>query len=158
MMEATQALGVPRLRTQLVEATRLPFPDGAFDVVVAAWMLCHVPSLDETLAEIARVLASHGAFVAVTNGDAHLASLHEAAGLDGLELSFSSENGAQLLARHFAEVSREDISTMATFPDDRAAAAYLDSLGDGLSAHLPPFDGPPQHAGHTTVFVATAPR
>jgi 2-polyprenyl-6-hydroxyphenyl methylase/3-demethylubiquinone-9 3-methyltransferase len=41
---------------------RLPFADGAFDVVVAADVLEHVPDLPAAVAELARVLAPGGGF------------------------------------------------------------------------------------------------
>jgi ubiquinone/menaquinone biosynthesis C-methylase UbiE len=47
------------------DATRLPFPDGAFDAIIAAEILEHVPDDTAALAEIARVLRPGGT-VAVT--------------------------------------------------------------------------------------------
>jgi SAM-dependent methyltransferase len=47
------------------DATRLPFPDGAFDKVIAAEILEHVPDDGQAMAEIARVLRPGGT-VAVT--------------------------------------------------------------------------------------------
>ena len=47
------------------DATRLPFPDGAFDRVVAAEILEHVPEDSRVLTEIARVLRP-GGIAAVT--------------------------------------------------------------------------------------------
>jgi SAM-dependent methyltransferase len=47
------------------DATRLPFPDGAFDAVIAAEILEHVPADNAALSEIARVLRPGGT-VAVT--------------------------------------------------------------------------------------------
>lgn len=47
------------------DATRLPFPDGAFDVVVAAEILEHIPGDATAIAEITRVLRPGGR-VAVT--------------------------------------------------------------------------------------------
>jgi ubiquinone/menaquinone biosynthesis C-methylase UbiE len=34
----------------------LPFPDESFDCAIAAWMLYHVPDLDQGLREISRLL------------------------------------------------------------------------------------------------------
>jgi SAM-dependent methyltransferase len=47
----------------------------SFQVVLAAHMLYHVPELATAVAEIRRVLAPGGRCVAVTNGEAHIASL-----------------------------------------------------------------------------------
>jgi SAM-dependent methyltransferase len=47
------------------DATNLPFPDGSFDVIIAAEILEHVPNDGAALAEIARVLRPGGR-VAVT--------------------------------------------------------------------------------------------
>ena len=41
-------------------AERLPAADGAFDAVVAVWVLCSVPDPAAALAEFARVLAPGG--------------------------------------------------------------------------------------------------
>lgn len=42
------------------DATRLPFPDGAFDRVIAAEILEHVPNDERAMAELARVLRPGG--------------------------------------------------------------------------------------------------
>ena len=77
MVAATAARG---LHAEVATIGSLPYPDASFDVVVAAWMLYHVPDLDAALAEVRRVLRPGGSFVAVTNGDRHLARLLEDAG------------------------------------------------------------------------------
>jgi ubiquinone/menaquinone biosynthesis C-methylase UbiE len=43
-------------------ATQLPFPDRAFNTVVSNCVIEHIPDVDATLGEIARVLAPGGAF------------------------------------------------------------------------------------------------
>ncbi|MGH3395731.1 MAG: class I SAM-dependent methyltransferase [Streptosporangiaceae bacterium] len=42
------------------DATRMPFPDGSFDVVIAAEVLEHIPADQAALREISRVLAPGG--------------------------------------------------------------------------------------------------
>ena len=65
---------------QPADVQQLPFSDAQFDVVVALWMLYHVPDLHRGLAEVRRVLRPGGLFVAVTNGDDHTARLRVDAG------------------------------------------------------------------------------
>jgi SAM-dependent methyltransferase len=149
-VELTMALGV---EAEVADVQHLPYPDASFDVVCAMWMLYHVPDLDRGLAEIRRVLRPGGLLVAVTNGDEHTADLRREAGGQPLLTQFSSENGEASLRRHFAEVAREDLATRAVFPDHAAATAYLRSFRDGVDYRLPPFDGPREYAGLTTVFT-----
>jgi SAM-dependent methyltransferase len=112
------------------DVQELPFEDGAFDTVVAAWMLYHVPDVDRALAEIARVLAPGGALFAVTNSERHLEELRELIGMDVGELvsQFSSENGEALLRRHFVEVERLDMELEVTVRERAKLVAYQQSL------------------------------
>jgi SAM-dependent methyltransferase len=150
-VELTAARGVS---AQVADVQALPFADAAFDVVAALWMLYHVPDLDRGLAEVRRVLRPGGLFVAVTNGDEHVADLRRAAGGGPVVTAFSTENGEAALRRHFGRVDREDIATQAVFADHAAAAAYLATTDAQLAADLPPFDGSRIFAGATTVFLA----
>ena len=151
MVTATAALGVP---AQQASADALPFPDAAFDVVVAAWMLYHVPDLDAALREVRRVLRPGGTFCAATNGNEHLADLLREAGGAPLVTQFSSENATSALCLHFEQVTQRDIETRATFEDHPAAAAYLSSFSPTLAATLPAFQGSRQYAGHTSILTA----
>ena len=155
MVAAASAQGV-RAEVRPAEATGQP--TGSIDVVVAAWMLYHVPSLDAALAEVCRVLRPGGALLAVTNGEQHLATLFAAAGVTPPRSTFTSENGEALLERHFDRITRTDIETIATFPDHASAAAYLATVDATWAEALPAFEGARQDTGFTTVFTATAPR
>ena len=139
----------------MMDVQQLLAPDDAYDVVVAMWMLYHVPDLDRGLAELRRVLRPGGRLVAVTNGDEHLADLRREAGGGPVLTTFSSENGEAALRRHFDDVRREDLETRAVFPDRATALAYLESSDEDV-AWSPPEDGwPREYAGHVTVFVAS---
>ena len=144
----------PGVLTQVAEAGDLPFDDASFDAVYAGWMLYHVRDLDAALAEVRRVLRPGGVFVAVTNGDQHLADLLNAAGGEALISGFSSENGADALGRHFAGVDREDFDTQAFFTDHDSAKSYLATIDADLAEHLPFFEGERTYRGASTVFVA----
>jgi ubiquinone/menaquinone biosynthesis C-methylase UbiE len=58
----------PRLRFEVADGRALPFPDHAFDGVVLATTLCHVPDPGRALAEAHRVLR-RGGFLLVYEGD-----------------------------------------------------------------------------------------
>ncbi len=143
------------LSAQLQDVQHLLAPDASYDVVLAMWMLYHVPDLDRGLAEVRRVLRPGGTFIAVTNGDEHVAELRRAAGGDALRTTFSRENGEESLLRHFDSVTRTDVETRATFPDRATALAYLESSDEGVD-WSPPDDGwPRDYPGYPTVFIAT---
>ncbi|MCW2816369.1 MAG: class SAM-dependent methyltransferase [Nocardioides sp.] len=151
MVELTASRG---LEARVADAQALPFDDDSQDAVAACWMLYHVPFLDTALAEVRRVLRPGGTFVAVTNGDEHVADLIRASGADVVPTHFSSENGEAALRRHFDEVSRDDFATRAFFADRETALAYLESRQEPVT-WSPPTDGWPREcAGHVTVFVA----
>ncbi len=59
--EAAEAAGLAaRVRFHLGDAEQLPFPDGAFDVVISECAFCTFPDKSTAAAELARVLAPGG--------------------------------------------------------------------------------------------------
>ncbi len=62
--QEAEATGRPAVQVQGL-AQDLPFPDGSIDAVVASLVLCSVPDVDQTLAEVFRVLKPGGSFVFV---------------------------------------------------------------------------------------------
>ena len=56
----------PAVRRVAALSERLPFAAGAFDVVLASWVLEHLPQPERACAEIARVLKPGGRFVFLT--------------------------------------------------------------------------------------------
>lgn len=124
MVELARSRGVD---AQVGDVQALPFRDGEFDTVVAAWMLYHVPDLDRGLAEIARVLRPGGALIAVTNSLQHLSELwglmQYVPGFD-----FNRENGEEHLRRHFAQVERHDMEIAVTVRERAKLVAYQQSM------------------------------
>ncbi|MFZ5920622.1 MAG: class I SAM-dependent methyltransferase [Chloroflexota bacterium] len=59
-----------------IDAQSIPYPDGTFDIVLANYMLYHVPDRPKALQEIRRVLKSGGYLVAATAGINHLKQMH----------------------------------------------------------------------------------
>jgi SAM-dependent methyltransferase len=154
MVELAQARGID---ARVGDVQELPFADGSFDTVVAAWMLYHVPDVDRALAETARVLRKGDALIAVTNSNRHIEELRElfAYARPGFDMTFSSENGCELLRRHFGDVDRFDAVVRATVRDRDVLVAYRDSI-DTPTADVPE-DLPLPFVvhGRTTIFVAT---
>jgi SAM-dependent methyltransferase len=141
---------------RLGDVQHLPFDDGAFDVVLAAWMLYHVPDLDRALEEVVRVLEPGGRLVAVTNAVDHLQELWDLARRDTSirRFTFRSENGEEILRRHFAGVERRDASGWVAM-DDATVRRFAASWAD-LAPVLehPPLEEPLRIRKRSTVFVA----
>jgi SAM-dependent methyltransferase len=155
MVELTVARGVD---ARVADVQALPFPDGSFDVVLAAWMLYHVPDLDDGLSEIARVLRPGGRLVAATNGADHLEELLALGGLGRWDMPFASETGGEILSRHFASVERIDAPGTVTLTDIEMVRSYfrsserLSHAVDRLPSALPE---PLVVRRSPTIFVAT---
>jgi SAM-dependent methyltransferase len=157
MVELTGARGVD---ARVADVQDLPFDDDAFDAVLAAWMLYHVPSLDTALSEIARVLRSGGRFVATTNSCDHLAELLALGGIERWDLPFAAENGAEILTRHFADVERIDAYGTVTFRDIKQVRSYFGSserLSHAVERLPSDLDVPLIARRLPVVFVATTP-
>jgi SAM-dependent methyltransferase len=154
MVELARRHGVD---ARVGDVQELPFADDEFDLVVAAWVLFHLPDLDRGLAEIARVLRPGGRLVSVTNSEHHLGEARSHAGFSMAgRLTFSRENGEDALRRHFDPVERTDIDGSLTFPDADAIRAYLRSLVTGKHAAdgVPELAEPLRATTRNTVFVA----
>jgi SAM-dependent methyltransferase len=154
MVELARARGIDAMVGDVQE---LPFPDGAFDTVVAAWMLYHVPDLEKGLGEIARVLRSGGALIAVTNSVEHIAELRElfAYPPGAFQMTFNSENGEGLLLRHFSAVERFDTVVKATVQDHATLVAYRNSVSVPAAEVPDDVELPFVVHGRSTIFVAT---
>jgi SAM-dependent methyltransferase len=152
MVELARARGVD---ARVGDVQELPFPDASFDCAVAAWMLFHVPDLDRGLAELARVLRAGGRLVAVTNGEEHVRELRAIAGSAAWERTFTRENGADAIGRHFANVERRDADGWITIDDDETILGFLDSLDADEPIEPGPYELPLRCRRATSIFVAT---
>ena len=126
----------------------LPFDDRSFDLVLANYMLYHVPDLDQAIAELRRVLRPGGTLLAATNGQDHMSELWQLAELafihlgvspqkatEAIErgraagaLSFRLETGAQCLRRSFTDVHLERYQDELHVTEVEPLVAYLSSL------------------------------
>ena len=156
MVELAGERGVPAIVADMQE---LPFGDDAFDCAAALWVLHHVPDLDRSLGELARVLGPGGRLVALAFATENLAELYELLEQPSLgDGGFSRESGEAALARHFGHVERRDADGTVVFPGRAAVQAHLHSLvlirGTGPLERLPQFDGPFRARSRHSVFVA----
>jgi SAM-dependent methyltransferase len=122
MVELARERGVD---AGVADVQSLPFEDAIFDVVVAAWMLYHVPDLDRGLAEIARVLRPGGTFDAATNSRLHLQERRDLVGSGPSTLKFSREDGEDHLRPHFASIDRIDVDGVLELIDRAGVEDYV---------------------------------
>lgn len=95
-----------------LDAAALPFPANHFDMVIANFMLYHLPQPAQALVEIRRVLRPGGHIYAATNGAAHMRGLREIirelddkADVSYAGATFNLENGKSQLEALFSNVT-----------------------------------------------------
>jgi SAM-dependent methyltransferase len=145
------------LTARVGDVQALPFEDGAFDTVVAAWMLYHVREIHQGLAELARVLVPGGHLVANTNSRRHCEEVFDLIRYpqEAREWTFNAENGEGRLQRHFAAVEREDVVAVATVRDRETLVNYQRSMMTETQPVPEHVDLPMRVHSRGVVFVAT---
>jgi SAM-dependent methyltransferase len=120
------------------DAQAVPFPDGAFDVVMARHMLYHVPDIDRAVSEAARILRPGGYLLATTNS-AHTMPEYSALrrraadrfpGMTEPETIiriFALENGPAFLEPYFAQVKVHTLPGTLRFPTAQPLMDYFAS-------------------------------
>jgi SAM-dependent methyltransferase len=95
-----------------IDAQEIPFEDEKFDVVIANFMLYHVPDRPKALSEIKRVLKPGGKLVAATIGNNHMKEVmdwfhqvHVTNGMESFAVPFTLENGGEQLKSFFLDVT-----------------------------------------------------
>lgn len=159
MVELARARG---LDAQIADAERLPFPDDDFDTAFAGWVLYHVPDVGRAIAECARVLKPGGALVAASVCNDNIAEVWELIGVDEPRdpLTFTRENGAELLEQQFAHVERRDVDADLVFPDTESLRTFVASTIDRahLAPRVPEISEPFRATARHVIFVAREPR
>jgi SAM-dependent methyltransferase len=116
----------PEIETHLSDAASLPFPDGAFDLVIAFMSLQDVDELHKAVGECARVLEPRGRLcLAIVH------PLNSAGDFDGEEPECSFVIAGSYLARsHYADDLARDGLEVTFFSAHRPLQAYADALHD----------------------------
>lgn len=98
-----------------IDISDIPFEDETFDLVIANSMLYHVKDIDRALSEVRRVLKKDGLFYCSTLGrngmTQYLYHALDELGIPyhhSLNISFTLQNGTELLRKQFAKVERRD--------------------------------------------------
>lgn len=155
MVALTAARGA---RARRADVQQLPFGNGTFDLVVANYMLYHVPDLASGLGEIGRVLRPAGTLVAVTNSVRQLQEMWKLIGRQregGAEEGFNSENGAGLLAPYFDTVERIDVGERFRVTETAIRDYIRATRFAALAERLPSLPAGLTVTAAGTVFVAT---
>lgn len=115
---------------------KLPFPQSCFDVIIANYMLYHVPDLPKALYEVKRVLKNGGTFYAATNGNGGMRTFLLNAfrqvhpNLEtafGKTYSFNLQNGREILSEYFDTVQRCDYEDSLAITDTQDLIDWLKS-------------------------------
>ena len=126
----------------------LPLVSDSVDVVVAAFMLYHVPHLNRALDELSRVLQSGGTILAVTNGPGDKIEIRQAWQEAGRRIigqtfnvphwsdNFNLDNGATVLGETFDVVAVDRTRGTFRFPDPGPVLAWVQSLRPGLEDEI----------------------
>jgi SAM-dependent methyltransferase len=139
VVEATERVGaLGRYRGtsgRVADVQELPFRAGSFDVVVANYVLHHVPDAQRAVAEMARVLRPDGTAVVACVGDHHLTELHQIRREvfgdlrhDALTSSFGADVGARVLPGLFGEVGWRPYADRLDCRDPDDVVDYLASI------------------------------
>ena len=132
-------IGSGRLSLIQADAQQLPLADASVDVALAMHMLYHVPDIPAVVRELRRIVKPGGTVLASTNTSGTLAEINElfnaavSAQLGRTiepmpPLSFTVENGAEMLGREFGEVAVHRHDQPLSFPDAEPVVSYLASL------------------------------
>jgi ubiquinone/menaquinone biosynthesis C-methylase UbiE len=155
MVDLTRQRGI---EAQVADVTQLPFGDEEFDCVFAGWVLYHVADRDRAIAECARVLKPGGRFATATLADENMADLWNFLGSPRERtLTFSSTNGEEQLARHFARVEAREAEGAVVFKtaEDMRQFVAANMTRAHLAASVPPqLAEPVKVRTHHTIFVA----
>ena len=125
-----------------IDVQSIPYPDETFDIVVANFMLYHVPDRSKALQEIQRVLRSPnpmsgksgGYLIAATAGQKHLEELNEwlkkanlVTDFTPFNSPFTLDNGLELLKPFFSAIEMKRYDDNLRVTEVEPLMAYISS-------------------------------
>ncbi len=117
---------------EVIDIQNIPYDDNYFDIVIANYMLYHVPDLHKAISEVSRVLRPGGYFYAGTVGEnGIMETIVKILDMDFVfENTFSLENGMKKIEPYFqtVEIKKYIDSLEVTNVDD-----LLDYLYSGIT-------------------------
>ena len=112
----------------------IPYEDASFDLVLANHVLFYCEDIDTASAEIARVLKPGGVFLCSTYGKEHMKEISQLVSSfdDRIVLSstslydcFGKENGTDILAPHFSQITWRQYEDYLTIPEPEPLISYI---------------------------------
>jgi SAM-dependent methyltransferase len=137
-----------RAHVAVADIEQLPLVADSVDVMLAAFMLYHVPHLDLALEELSRVLHNGGTILAVTNGPMDKAEIKQAWEEAGRRIvgptfkiprwldNFNLDNGRSLLGECFDVVAVDRTKGTFRIPDPGPVLSWVHSFRSGLDSEI----------------------
>ncbi len=123
-----------RFNFEVVDIQNVPFENNQFDVILANFMLYHVPDRDKGIGEIRRVLKDKGILHSVTLGSKHMYEFHNLVEQitskyiwKNSELPFRAENAIEQLTKHFGKVETVPYDSDLQITEVEPMVDYLES-------------------------------
>lgn len=137
----------PSFSFQQIDIQDIPYENNSFDVVIANHMLYHVPDKEKALSEVFRVLKPDGCFYSTTLGKNSLKELQDiyhqldakASFSYSENISFTLENGIELLKKYFSKVEKRQYIDSLQVTDLDDLIDYIKSYNevpDSINAEL----------------------
>ena len=111
-----------------MDAQSIPYPDETFDIVIANFMLYHVPDRPKALQEIHRVLKPGGYFMAATAGQGHLDELNRWLKKANSITDFTPFNNPFTLENGLEQIKLVFLKTEIKRYDDRLCVTEIEPL------------------------------
>ncbi len=123
----------PWVSFEQINIEAIPYEEESFDMIIANMMLYHVPDLQKGLKEVQRVLKKGGSFYCATFGESGIQGyLTRTLGRYGINIdingSFTLQNGADILGKHFIDVNRRDYIDALEVTETEDLLDYLYSM------------------------------